>query len=91
MVVDPDVSEVEIIDEDGVHALISDKPIITDILFISTEILVGFETVFTSAHEGNDTVELCVRIFTDVALLPTHINMSFSLDLVSVSGTAGKN
>ena len=58
---------------------------------ISTEILVGFETVFISADEGNDTVELCVSIFTDAALLPTHLNMSFSLDLISVPGTGGNN
>ena len=58
---------------------------------IPTDILVGFETIFTSAHEGNDTVEVCVRIFTEAALLPTHLNMSFSLNLVTVSGTAGKH
>ena len=57
---------------------------------IPTGILVGFETILASAYEGNDTVELCVRIFTEAALLPTHINMSFSLDLISVPGTAGK-
>ena len=44
-----------------------------------------------SVDEGNDTVELCVVIFTEASLLPTHINISFFLDLSSVSGTAGND
>ena len=52
-------------------------------------IVVGFERIFTSVDEESGFFELCVRIFTDVDLLPVHINFSFSLDLTTVSGTAG--
>ena len=89
VVVIPDVSEVEIIDDDGKDCSRMRRS--RSFMLIPTGIVVGFETIFTSADEGNDTVELCVRIFTEAAMLPTHINMSFSLDLVSMSGTAGKH
>ena len=52
-------------------------------------ITVGFEEIFTSVGEGNGSFELCVAILTDRALLPTHIVFSFSLDLLSLPGTAG--
>ena len=52
-------------------------------------ITVGFEEIFTSVGEGNGSFELCVVILTDRALLPTHTVFNFSLDLLSVPGTAG--
>ena len=53
-------------------------------------ITVGFERNFTSVDEGVGSFDnLCVRIFTDPDLLPTHTNFSFSLALATVSGTAG--
>ena len=52
-------------------------------------IVVGFERTFTSVDEESGFFELCVRIFTDVDLLPVHMTFSFSLDLTTVSGTAG--
>ena len=55
-----------------------------------TVILVGFETNFTSVDEGDGVSELCVRIFTEAALLPNHTEINFSLDLISMPGSAGK-
>ena len=52
-------------------------------------LVVGFESGFTRVNESIGSFELCVRIFTEVALLPTYINFSFSLNLVSMPGTAG--
>ena len=34
--------------------------------------------------------ELCVLILTEAVFLPTHVDINFSLDLMSVSATAGK-
>ena len=61
-------------------------------IFTYKGLIVGFETdsEFTSINESIGSFELCVRIFTDAALLPTHTNFNFSLDLISVPGTAGK-
>ena len=53
-------------------------------------LVVGFESEFTSVNESVGSFELCVRIFTEAVLLPTYTTFSFSLDLVSVPGTAGK-
>ena len=52
-------------------------------------ILVGFEETFSSVDEDSGSFQLCVRIFTDPAFLPTHISPDFSLSLVSIPGTAG--
>ena len=56
---------------------------------VNTVITVGFEQNFTSVDERDGSFELCVRIFTDVDLLPAHTNFSFSLDLTTLPGTAG--
>lgn len=53
-------------------------------------LVVGFERVFSQIDEEIGSFELCIRIFTEVGLLPTYTNFNFSLNLVSVSGTAGK-
>ena len=58
-------------------------------LDIFAVILVGFERQFTSVREDSGSVELCVRIFTEEAFLPTYMQVNFVLDLVSISGTAG--
>ena len=39
--------------------------------------------------EGIGSFELCVQIFNDPAFIPTHAEINFSLDLASLSGTAG--
>ena len=52
-------------------------------------IVVGFERTITSVDEGDGSFELCVQILTEAELLPTHLDFSFSLDLNSLSGTAG--
>lgn len=52
-------------------------------------ILVGFERIFTSVREDSVTTELCVSIFTEAASLPTYTHLNFSLNLLSISGTAG--
>ncbi len=52
-------------------------------------LIVGFESGFSRVDEDVGSHELCVRIFTQAALLPTHTNFTFSLDLFSVPGTAG--
>ena len=57
--------------------------------FILAVLAVGFETIFSSVDEEIGSFELCLRIFTEAALLPTYTNFSFSLDLTSVPGTAG--
>ena len=44
---------------------------------------------FTAVNEGIGSFQLCVRIFTDASLLPTHTDFSFSLNLESVPGSAG--
>ena len=51
-------------------------------------LIVGFEIVSSRVDEDVDSHELCVRIFTDATLLPIHTNFSFSLDLITVPGTA---
>ena len=56
---------------------------------LTVDIIVGFERTFTSVEEGVGSFELCVRIFNDPSLLPTHTDFSFSLDLQTVSDTAG--
>ena len=55
-------------------------------------LIVGFEpnSEFTSVNESIGSFELCIRIFTDASLLPMYTNFTFSLDLISVPGTAGK-
>ena len=60
-----------------------------DSVYTSSGITVGFEEIFTSVGEGSGSFELCVAILTDRALLPTHTVFSFSLDLLSLPGTAG--
>lgn len=52
---------------------------------ICSVILVGFEKIFTSVREDSGTVELCVSILDEVSLT----TYNFSLDLISMSGTAG--
>ena len=59
------------------------------IMTCSLVLTVGFEEIFTSVIEGNDSFELCAVILTDSALLPTHTDFSFSLELLSLPGTAG--
>ena len=51
-------------------------------------ILVGFDDTLTTVDEDSGSFRLCVRIFTDPAFLPTHISPNFSLNLVSIPGTA---
>ena len=67
---------------------------LTFIMYLSNHphlvVLVGFERIFTSVDEDIGSFELCVRIFTEAAFLPTHVDIDFSLDLITVSGTAGK-
>ena len=58
-------------------------------MYSPSVITVGFEEIFTSIGEGSGSFELCVAILTDRALLPTHTVFSFSLDLLSLPGTAG--
>ena len=53
----------------------------------STEILVGFERIFTLVDEDVGSFELCVEIFTDFSLLPN--SFEFSLNLTTKSDTAG--
>ena len=55
----------------------------------SADILVGFDRGVSQVDEDMGSVELCVRIFTDPAFLPTHVSTNFSLNLVSIPGTAG--
>ena len=52
-------------------------------------ILVGFDKNFTSVEEDVGSFQLCVLIFTDPAFFPSHTIVNFSLDLITVSGTAG--
>ena len=59
-----------------------------DYLLYHAVLIVGFESIFSRVEEDVDSHELCVRIFTHAALLPTHTNFSFSLDLITVPGTA---
>ena len=56
---------------------------------LDTAILVGFDKNFTSVEEDVGSFELCVLIFTDAAFFPSHTAVNFSLDLITVSGTAG--
>ena len=88
VVVNPDVSEMEIVDEDSKHFTGARVGLLL-VIFNHAVLVVGFETDFTSVNESVGTFELCVRIFTEAALLPTYTNFSFSLDLVSISGSAG--
>ena len=46
--------------------------------------------MFTSVQEVDGSVELCVLIFTNLSFFPMHTAVNFSLDLVTVTGTAGK-
>ena len=86
----PDLSEVEIQDEDCKYSIICLMLIIVMIYLCTLlVIVVGFERTFTSIVESNDSLELCVIILTDSNLLPTHTVISFSLSLLSVPGTAG--
>ena len=59
-----------------------------DYLFYHAVLVVGFKSVFSRIDEDMVSHELCVRIFTDAALLPIHTNFSFSLGLITVPGTA---
>ena len=59
------------------------------VIFIHAVLVVGFETVSSHVDEEIGSFVLCVRIFTEAALLPMYTNFSFSLSLVSVPGTAG--
>ena len=53
----------------------------------STEIVVGFERIFTSVDEDVGSFELCVEILTNTSLLPN--SFEFSLNLLTNSDTAG--
>ena len=53
----------------------------------SIVIVVGFERTFSTVEEDVDSFELCVRIFTEISLLPPTFD--FLLDLVSITDTAG--
>ena len=64
------------------------KPLYQILYAIFTEIHVGFERIFTPVTEDIGSLELCVEIFTDAFLLPA--NFDFSLNLVTISGTAGR-
>ena len=85
----PDLSEVEIQDEDGKPSIICLQIVMIPWMYSPSVISVGFEEIFTSIDEGSGSFELCVAILTDRALLPTHTVFSFSLDLLSLPGTAG--
>ena len=61
----------------------------TDLMDICSVILVGFERIFTPVREDSGINELCVSIFTEAASLPTYTQLNFSLNLISISGTAG--
>ena len=90
VIVSPDISEVEILDDDGWS---SGFPVIlrlADYLsFFFIVILVGFVRNFTGVDEDIGSFELCVAIFTDISLLPT--NFEFFLSLITTPGTAGSS
>ena len=56
-------------------------------VFLSTEIVVGFNRTFTTVCEDVGSFQLCVEIMTDASLLPT--SFEFSLNLETLSDTAG--
>ena len=56
---------------------------------IIADIRVGFNRNFTSVQEDVGNFELCVEVLTDPAFFPTHTGVDFSLDLITISGTAG--
>ena len=90
VIVSPDISEVEILDDDGWW---SGFPVILRLTdhfsFFFIAILVGFVRNFTSVNEDIGSFELCVVIFTDTSLLPT--NFEFFLSLITTPGTAGSS
>lgn len=57
---------------------------------ICSVIRVGFERIFTSVREDSGIIELCVSIFTEAASHPTYTQLNFSLNLISIPGTAGR-
>ena len=54
---------------------------------LSAVIFVGFVKIFTSIDEDVGSFELCIAIFTNSSFLPA--NFEFSLNLITISGTAG--
>ena len=89
VVVDPDVSEVEIVDQDCKFMPLNNR-LLSCLFYVTfSDIEVGFERIFTRVDENIGSFELCVQIFTDTALLPTNIDFTFSLDLITVTDTAG--
>jgi hypothetical protein len=52
-------------------------------------ILVGFERNFSLVFEDDGSFELCVRIFTNPTFFPSHVSVDFSLNLITLPGTAG--
>ena len=54
-----------------------------------TELIVGFERIFTQVNESDGSIELCIIIMTNEIFLPA--DFSFSLDLTSVNITAGNS
>ena len=58
--------------------------------FSNSDVVAGFENTFNTVDEDDGLVELCVSIFTNITLLPVHTDMNFSLDLITISGSAGR-
>ena len=90
IIIDPDVSSVEIVDTDGIYITCkqqSDRINFIILCFFRAEVTVGFERNFTSVSESVGSFELCVRIFTEVELF--NVSFSFNLNLSSTPVTAG--
>ena len=90
IIINPDVSSVEIVDTDGTsptnnRAMYSINFIMLFIL--DAEVTVGFERNFTSVSESVGSFELCVHVFTEVELF--NISFGFNLNLSSTPITAG--
>ena len=79
------------IDDSTFHVLNVSIDVLIFCYFSLTVILVGFERNFTSVDEDVGSFELCVRILSDPSSFPTHTDLSFSLDLETLSATAGTN
>ena len=54
---------------------------------LSPVILVGFEQIFTRVDEEIGSFEICIKIFTSTSHLP--VDFGFSLNLITMPGTAG--
>lgn len=89
VIVVPSISQVEIIDNDGMCYIANIAAANNQFMFSTSVLTVGFERILTSVVEDVGSLELCVRVFTEASFLPSHTNINFTLCVDSMEGTAG--